>query len=157
MKKTIPGVLILQLFLSVNSFAQLLTVDLTIFGMDCAICAHGVRTGLKKIDGVETVDVSLEQGLARVQLKPTNKVTLQKIQTVVKKNGFSPKSAKVQLRGTIQHRENRLQVTVSGSAEIIPAAIPQGATVSDENEHLIEGNLKIEDKQGLLLSIASVR
>ena len=114
-----------------------------------------MSTGLKKLDGAEKVDVSLEKGLATIQLRPANKATLAVIQSIIKKNGFSPKGANVKLRGKIRDQNNSLQVTITGSNETLPAKLNQQHSFDPQKEYWIEGTLKIEDKgaQNLTISV----
>ena len=46
------------------------TVELKVEGMDCQGCVKSVTRMLSGVAGVETVDVSLEQGRARVTYDP---------------------------------------------------------------------------------------
>ena len=46
------------------------TVDLKVEGMDCQGCVKSVTRMLSGVAGVETVDVSLEQGRATVTYDP---------------------------------------------------------------------------------------
>jgi copper chaperone CopZ len=64
-------------------------------------CAYAVRGALKKFSGVESVDVSLNKGLATVKLKPGNSIRPQEFWETVRKNGFTPKVTLVVLRGEI--------------------------------------------------------
>ncbi|MDQ6760621.1 MAG: heavy-metal-associated domain-containing protein, partial [Acidobacteriota bacterium] len=52
-------------------------------------CAYAVRVALKKFSGVESVDVSLNKGLATVKLKPGNSVEPQQFWDAVRKDGFT--------------------------------------------------------------------
>lgn len=81
--------------------AQLIKVDQTVYGMDCAPCAYGLEAGLKRIDGVANVKVSLNEGKAHLSLVPDNTLTLQRIQTEIKQNGFSAREAEILLQGTL--------------------------------------------------------
>ena len=56
--------------------AQLVKVDQEVFGMDCAPCAYGLERGLKKMDGLERVKVSLNDGKAYLTLAPNNELTI---------------------------------------------------------------------------------
>lgn len=111
--------------------------------------------GLKKIDGAEKVDVSLEQGLAKIQLKPENKAKLSEIQTVIKRNGFSPKAANVKLRGKLRNQNNSMHLTITGSNESAPVKLSQEHSIDPQKEYWIEGSLKIEDSgtQSLTISV----
>jgi copper chaperone CopZ len=78
-----------------------------------------VRVSLKAVAGVDSVDVSLEKGLARVQLKPGNTVTLKQLQDAITKNGFVMKSSYATLAGTVSAGAGRAQLKVSGSNDVL--------------------------------------
>ena len=151
MKKTAIGILLLQVLFAPFVSAQLIKMDLTIFGMDCAICAHGVRTGLLRIQGVQNVEVSIEKGSTHIEFKPDNKVLLSQIETAVKRNGFSPKGGNVEFKGRIQNSE----VIITGTNETVSSS-SNSAAADPQKEYLIRGTLKIDDKGGQSFSIASV-
>lgn len=80
-------------------------VKQVIYGMDCAPCAYGIEKGLKELDGVASVTVSLNDGYAEVQLDEQNTVTLAAIREVILKNGFTPKAAQVRIRGRLTYKD----------------------------------------------------
>jgi copper chaperone CopZ len=137
-------------------FAQIIQMDLSIFGMDCAICAHGVHKTLLKIEGVQKVDVSIEKGLAHIELNSENKVQLQQLENAVRKNGFSPKGGTVDLKGKIQNKGgDSITVIVSGTNEGISGTMSQAASIDPQKEYSIRGVLKIDEKGTQSLNITS--
>ena len=84
--------------------------------MDCATCAHGVRVAMQKLDGVATVELSLERAQAEVGLKPDNRLSLDQFRQVVKRNGFEPKQATVTAIGTVRDAGGKMVFDVSGVA-----------------------------------------
>jgi hypothetical protein len=48
---------------------------------------------MQKVDGVESVRVSLNEGLTILDLKPGNNVTVAKLRQIIKDNGFVSKEA----------------------------------------------------------------
>jgi copper chaperone CopZ len=80
-------------------------------------CAYAVRGALKKFSGVESVEVSLNKGLATVKLKPGNTVQPQEFWEAVRKNGFTPKETRVMVRGEITNA-GRAQFKVSGTNQL---------------------------------------
>lgn len=56
---------------------------------------------MKKIVGVETVEVKLKDGKAFIHLKPGNTVRLEEVEHRVRENGFHPKEAAIMARGEI--------------------------------------------------------
>jgi copper chaperone CopZ len=76
-----------------------------------------VRVALKAVSGVESVDVSLNKGLATVTLKDGNTVTLKQLQAAIIRNGYSTKQSAVTAIGQLSLRDNRWLLHVSGSNE----------------------------------------
>ncbi|GAC1438954.1 MAG: hypothetical protein NVSMB68_10600 [Thermoanaerobaculia bacterium] len=62
-------------------------VVLAIFGMHCASCATGIKSMLKRSDGVRQVDVSYAQRRATVDYDPA-KTTAKKIIATVETMGY---------------------------------------------------------------------
>lgn len=56
---------------------------------------------MRKIEGVESIDVSLEKAVADIRLKPNNRVTLAQLRAAIKKNGYATRDAEVEARGRI--------------------------------------------------------
>jgi copper chaperone CopZ len=81
-------------------------------------CAFAVRGAIKKFSGVESVDVSLNKGLATVKLKPGNTLKPEEFWEAVRKNGFTPKETRVVVRGEVQG--GKLKVT--GTNQILDLA-----------------------------------
>ena len=72
-------------------------------------CAFAVRGALKKLPGVESVEVSLNKGVAAVKLKPGNTLKPEEFWEAVRRNGFTPKQTTVLVRGDVQG--GKLRVT----------------------------------------------
>jgi len=58
-------------------------------GLSCPFCAYGLEKHLKKIAGVEGVDINMKDGKAIVHLKPDVQVDDAALKTAVKKAGFT--------------------------------------------------------------------
>lgn len=76
-----------------------------------------MRVALKSVNGVDSVDVSLNKGLATVTLKPGNTVTMQQLQQAIAKNGFTTKQATVLVIGTLDAEGEKSSLRVLGSGE----------------------------------------
>lgn len=81
--------------------AEYTQVNMTVFGMDCAPCAHAIHVSMKGIKGVDKVDVDLNTGLVAIQLASGNTATLRQFNEAVEKNGFTHKDAKIVAIGRI--------------------------------------------------------
>jgi hypothetical protein len=74
---------------------------------------------MKAVPGVDTVNVSLEKGLATVTLKPGNTTTLKQLQDAVAKNGFTMKQSEATVVGKIVDNGGSLDLQVTGSNETL--------------------------------------
>lgn len=63
-------------------------IEVTILGMSCPFCAYGVEQKLKKLDGVEDLEVVLETGLATLTMGEGADISNQLLQETVKDAGF---------------------------------------------------------------------
>jgi cation transport ATPase len=125
--------LALMLLLPAIARAELRRVDLKIFGMDCATCAHGLRVGFRKLDGVESVEVSLERAAAEIRLRPANRVTLPQLRQIVKNNGFNAREAAVTVVGTLVDRGGKPALRLAGTDTtwLLTSAPASNATYQD--------------------------
>jgi len=69
---------------------------------------------MKKVPGVESVEVSLNKGEALLRLKPDNSVTVERIRQVVLDNGFTPRDSDVEVVGKVTERNGKPALAVSG-------------------------------------------
>jgi hypothetical protein len=76
-----------------------------------------VRVALKGVNGVDSVEVSLNKGLATVTLKDGNTVTMTQLQSAITRNGYSTKQSVVTAIGQLSTKDGRWVLHVSGSNE----------------------------------------
>jgi copper chaperone CopZ len=82
-------------------------------------CAHVVDVALRKVAGVASVEVSLNKGLATVKLKPGNTVSVPLLWELIHKNGYTPKSTAVLVRGELANGNGSLQLKVSRTKDTL--------------------------------------
>jgi copper chaperone CopZ len=97
--------------------AQYQQVNLTVFGMDCAPCAHAIHVSMKGIQGVNTVDVDLNTGLVSIKLTPGNSASMRQFNEAVEKNGFTHKDANVIVRGQLSGSAQAPFLEVTGTKD----------------------------------------
>jgi copper chaperone CopZ len=121
-------------FLAISSLAahaQYEQVNLTVFGMDCAPCAHAIHVSMKGIQGVNTVDVDLNTGLVTIKLTPGNDASMRQFNEAVEKNGFTHKDANVIVRGQLSGSAQAPFLEVTGTKDryaLMP--LPGGPDIS---------------------------
>lgn len=59
-----------------------------------------MSVAVRKIPGVSTVHVHLNQGLAQIRLAPDNHVSLAQVRKAIRSQGFNPRSAKITAVGS---------------------------------------------------------
>ena len=127
MKKALA--LALLALLSSVANAEYRHVNMTVFGMDCAPCAHAIHVSMTGIKGVNKVNVDLNTGLVTVQLAPGNSAAMQQFNQAVEKNGFTHKDAKVVVRGRISGTASSPVLEVTGTNDKY-ALVGNGANVA---------------------------
>lgn len=83
-----------------------------------------MRVSLKSVSGVDSVDVSLEKGLAVVKMKPGNTATLKQLNEAITKNGFTMKDSTASIAGTVFITDGKPALRVSGSDDLLQL-VPQ--------------------------------
>jgi len=148
--------MIVAIFGTFSSYAQIQKVDQEVFGMDCAPCAYGLERGLKKMDGLQNVRVSLNDGKAYLELSENNGLSLKQIQEEVKKNGFSAKSAEVVIEGKLISKDDKIEIQTNTetysvikdasnglNSKLKPGIVKVKGIVEDEDDKSLSGNWKI--------------
>ena len=105
------------LLFSLTAHAEYDQVNMTVFGMDCAPCAHAIHVSMKGIQGVNKVDVDLNTGLVAIQLAPGNGAAMQQFNQAVEKNGFTHKDAQIVARGRITGSPSAPVLEVTGTTD----------------------------------------
>lgn len=105
--------------------AEYKQVDMTVFGMDCAPCAHAIHVSMKGIHGVDKVDVDLNTGLVSIALASGNSASMQQVNAAVEKNGFTHKDAKIVAVGKLSGSATAPYFEVSGTGDRY-ALLPSG-------------------------------
>jgi copper chaperone CopZ len=82
-------------------------------------CAHVVHVALKKMPGVESVDVSLNKGLATVRLRAGNTLSVQQFWQTIHHNGYTPKNTAVSLRGELVNAKGQMKLKITGTNEVL--------------------------------------
>ena len=86
-------VLILVVGLSVvfvpQSAAEVEEIELRVDGLSCPFCSLGLEKKLKRIEGVEGVQIHMKRGITEVSLAPEEAPDLAAIRKAVKEAGFT--------------------------------------------------------------------
>jgi copper chaperone CopZ len=142
MKKMLAATILASLTLAAN--AEYEQIKLTVFGMDCAPCAHAIHVSMKGIEGVNTVEVDLNTGLVAIKLTPGNSAALRQFNQAVEKNGFTHKDATVVARGRLTGTASAPFFEVTGTQDrfaLVPSASGIDVTPFLGKAVVVEGTL----------------
>ncbi|MBI2403769.1 MAG: heavy-metal-associated domain-containing protein [Gemmatimonadetes bacterium] len=70
---------------------------------------------VQKLDGVRSVTVSLNDGYADIALASQNTVTVERIREAIRRNGFTPREARVRVSGSVVRQDEQLVLDVPAS------------------------------------------
>jgi len=93
--------------------AEFLRIEQSLTALDCASCAQSLAGRMKRMWGVESAELTPD-GFLRLQLKPDNAVRLETIRDLAKGGGFTPKEAKVKVRGTAVETGGKWELQIEG-------------------------------------------
>ncbi len=153
----ILGILI---FLPTKTNAQLLEVKQTVYGMDCSPCAHGLEKRIKKMDGVQSASVSLNNGLLSAVLNKENKLTLKELRNAIENSGFKAQSADIVVQGSLTKGEGKSFILkVSSGEEFLLIADDQVNldNYSDTDQLVkLSGEAEISNETGIRLTVKKI-
>ena len=145
--------LLLAVFASPAS-AELRTIKFKLAGMDCAYCNGAMTTALKKLDGVETVELVPASGTAEIRLKAQNKITLRDVRRIIKSTGYAPGDAEITARGRIIGDAAAATLDLLNGS-ILPIA--SGARSGSDAIVEIAGVSKADDNNAERLTITAIK
>jgi copper chaperone CopZ len=97
------------------------------------VCAHAVRVAIRKLEGVESVEVSLERATADIRFRPANRITLAQLRQIIRNNGFSAREAIVTAVGTLVERNGKPALSIDGTSTVflLTTTGPQNAAYAE--------------------------
>lgn len=71
---------------------ELTYVKVEVKGLACPFCAYGLEKKLKEEDGVKSIKIDVEEGLAYLTVLKSQKPTKETLEKIVADAGFTPSS-----------------------------------------------------------------
>ena len=146
--------MIFALMLPTAASAELRQVKIEVPGMDCASCARAMSAAVKKIDGVETVDLSVEKPSVEIRLRAENRVTLERIRREIRAFGYPTRDATITAKGTVAERDGKAVFDLLNGSTLELAVRPEPAPAGVVE---ITGVSKLQEPSGERLTITSVK
>ncbi len=113
-----------------------------------------MSVAIKKIEGVEQVEVSLAKASALITLRPDNHVTLPQLRRTIRNSGYPTRDAQITARGSLTKRDGKPMLDLLNGTAIELAASPTDGAggIVEVTGTSREGEKKVER-----LTIATVK
>jgi len=97
--------------------AEISHLAVSVDGLGCPFCVYGIEKKLKEVEGVRNVETNLKAGLATLVLADGAAPDFGKVETAVKKAGFTPRNITLTAIGSPTIEEGKILFTVRGSGQ----------------------------------------
>lgn len=102
--------------------------------------------------------VSLNQGMASIELAPSNRASLRQIRQAIRNQGFNPQGARVSAVGRLESVRGQLQLQVTGSPDVFSVvATPHASWTQYAGKTELVRGLVPAGTGALSIQITSVR
>jgi copper chaperone CopZ len=145
--------------MAVCARAEFLTIDQKYSGIDCASCVTAIEKGIKRIRGVETVEVVAAEAVAKVKLAPSNTAGLDRVRDAIKATGYTPDTARVTVRGRVVEDAGVLKLEISGSTAHLVLRASAKELQPGADPVLLEGIVSVppNPREPAILEVTAVR
>jgi copper chaperone CopZ len=106
--------------------AEFLHVQVSVRDMNCESCSESLGSILKRIRGVENVEIDYKAATVRLDLAPQNHISVEQVWDAVKRVGFTPGTTKVDMRGVVGG--GRIEVREANKTYRLDGRAPDGET-----------------------------
>ena len=98
--------------------AEIIRAKVSVVGMACPFCAYGVEKKLKKVEGVGSIIINMQEGTATMSAKNAESINVSRVPEAIKESGFSSGKIVITATGKIRtDNQEGLLLQVAGSKE----------------------------------------
>ncbi len=98
--------------------AEITSAKVSVVGMACPFCAYGVEKKLKKVEGVGSIIINMQEGTAAMSAKNGASINVDQVPGAIRDSGFTSGEISMTATGRIMSDETeRLVFKVEGSKE----------------------------------------
>ena len=110
------GVLLLCIGNPRPTQAQVEKVEIRVDGLACPFCAYGLEKKLKDLKGVRNVKINVKDGQAALQNAAKQSIAVEKLESVVKNAGFTPREISLTVVGKVEQSNGSPVFSATGSS-----------------------------------------
>lgn len=104
--------------------AEFLHVQVSVRDMNCESCSESLGSILKRMRGVENVDIDYKAATVRMDLASKNRISIEQVWDAIKRVGFTPGATKVDVRGVVT--AGRIEVREANKTYQLEGRAPEG-------------------------------
>jgi len=127
---------------ALSAQAQVTKMELSVRGLACPFCVHGIRKKVTAVDGVQQVVVSLEGGLVTITPEPGGPPSPKALRDAITESGFTAGDLTVTIIGSLSVSGTRSSLRVQGSDQdyllFRPPSEPHTPLTREARNHLAE-------------------
>ncbi len=91
----------------IEAFAQVEEATVQVDGLSCPFCAYGLEKKLKKVEGIEKLEIKVNEGTAKIRVREDKTLSFEAVEKAVKDGGFTPREISLTVTGRLVERDGR--------------------------------------------------
>jgi hypothetical protein len=113
---------------------------------------------MKKVSGVESVEVSLEKAMTDIRLAPGNTVTLTQVRNILRSSGFNAREATVTAAGHAQVKGDQLLIDLAPAHVVLTVDPGPAGSAADKARSFAEQDVEVTGviRQGDTITIGAI-
>ncbi len=118
------SIIVLGLFLSLSANGQDSKDNYTIKvdGLGCPFCAYGLEKKFKEFDGIDDVNINMENGMFTFTYPSDEPLTVERVESQVEAAGYTPVHTKIQ-RANGDLEESKMAAKIDSGTELMAATL----------------------------------
>ncbi|MEF9475313.1 MAG: heavy-metal-associated domain-containing protein [Candidatus Mariimomonas ferrooxydans] len=97
--------------------AKILSAKVSVDGLACPFCAYGVEKKLKRVKGVGSMDIRMQEGTVTLTAEQGQSIDFAEVPGAIKNSGFSMRQMKLVASGTVMEEDGNLFLRYEGPGE----------------------------------------
>lgn len=94
--------------------AQIVQAVASMNGLTCPFCSFGAEKQIKKVGGVQKVNVNIDAGTATITARPGQSIDVGQLPSAIKSAGFVSRNIRIVAIGTVATQGNNLSLQLRG-------------------------------------------
>ena len=90
--------------------AQVHEATIKVDGLSCPFCAYGLEKKLKKVEGVEKLEIKVDEGIAKITVKKGKSLAISGVEKAVKDGGFTPREISITVTGKLNEQNEQMWI-----------------------------------------------